>query len=343
MTAQVAVLNTQGIAIASDSAVTVTGGERERSYTSADKIFPVKGVPVAVLHSSRVQTWGVPWQLLVEAWGQQRAPEQLATLDGYAAEFRDWLLHRSGVVTPEEQDGFLRWIFRDYLMALRNRIRSELSTLGIAPEVGYAEGEVAQMVDRVVDSYVSTLKERDTFSCMEGADAKGLCSRLAGELREDLDWVFDDTQRTAHLDGTAQRIGELLVTTAEPFTSDATRGFVGFGRDSFFSGIYRVTISGALAGVVRYYDESEDHVSTTRRVSIAPLGMTDAMAGAFLRGTSQEYRYAAHRVLASCVEAKEGPGGDEASNAAHTQLDEEFDELEWEQFLSPLDIVGFCP
>jgi len=60
MTAQVAVLNTQGVALASDSAVTITGGAAPRSYQSADKIFPIKGEPLAVLHSGAALFWGFP-------------------------------------------------------------------------------------------------------------------------------------------------------------------------------------------------------------------------------------------------------------------------------------------
>lgn len=340
MTAQVAVLNTQGVALASDSAVTVIGGGTSRSYPSADKIFPVQGMPIAVLHSGCAALWGVPWQLLVDMWAQHREPVQAVSVEAYAREFTTWLAGQPALVTEEAQDEFFRWTFRDYLLAVRGRIRRDLEAQGIDPAVGYVEGALADVVDGAATHYLEVLNSRPPLRGPEQVDAAALCTRLSDELDDDLAWVFDDTPRTARLDVLVKQMAALLVVRAEPFSSDAVLAFTGYGRDDYFPSLFQMTLSGAVGGVVRTYDESQAAVSSSNRVSITPLGLTDAIH-AFLRGTSPQYRLAAHQVLDGYLEEDEEADG---TQPAHDQLDAKFDELEWKEFLSPmLGIVETLP
>ena len=225
MTAQVAVLNTNGIALASDSAVTITGGEQSISYQSADKIFPVNGVPLAVMHSGNASLWGVPWQLLVDMWGAGRAPGQAPSVRAYAQEFAAWLVAQPALVTQEAQDDFFRWTYRDYLLALRGAIRRDLHGAGIESNMGYVEGQEAAIVNDRADAYHERLASLDAFTGAENIDAERLCNRLADPLAEDVNWVFDDTPRTPHLDDVVSSIARLLVHKAEPFATDAVLAF----------------------------------------------------------------------------------------------------------------------
>jgi hypothetical protein len=351
VTAQVAVLNTNGIALASDSAVTITGGGQSRSYQSADKIFPIRGVPLAVLHSGNAALWGVPWQLLVDMWSIGRAQVQAVSVEAYAHEFSSWLTAQPALATEEAQDDFFRWTYRDYLMAVRGSIRRKMDEQGLEPAEGYVDGDVASIVDETIDGYTEGLSALENFRGMEKVDAEAICTRMADKLKEDLDWVFDDTPRTAHLDERASEVGRLLVHKAEPFATDAVLAFAGYGADDYFPSLYRMTISGAVGGVLRVYDDAGAIISAKNRVSINPLGLTEAI-DAFLRGTSPQYRAEAHRqfdvVLGPQPEAdpteEDHEGVQDERAASHAGLDEGFDAIEWQQFLSPmLDIVENLP
>ena len=67
MTAQVALLNGLGVALASDSAVTYGG----KVLNSSEKIFELH-LPhkVAVLTSGRADFMGIPWEVVLSAWSQ---------------------------------------------------------------------------------------------------------------------------------------------------------------------------------------------------------------------------------------------------------------------------------
>lgn len=344
MTAQVAVLNPQGIALASDSAVTITAGTQAHSYQSADKIFPISAVPVAVLHSGSASLWGVPWQLLVEMWSKDRAPVEVASMEAYAREFSLWLVAQQGLATEQAQVEFFRWSYRDYLLGVRARIRHELDDRDFPLTAGYVEAEEAGVIDAVIDEHTAGLAHRPDYQNTADIDAAGFCQGIGTELTEDLAWVFDDTPRTSHLDTAARSVAELLVTKAEPFSTDAVLAFAGYGAADYFPSLYEFRVAGVLGGRVRLYDEARSAVDANSRVSITPLGLTEAIT-TFLRGTSPQYRSAAHRVLQafadkSAFEQDHVPDVD----VSHRSLDEQFETIEWQEFLSPmLGIVETMP
>jgi hypothetical protein len=64
-------MNRYGVAVASDSAITVTG-KATRTYNSGEKISYLETAPVAVLQSGSDSVYGVPWQVLLKMWSQMR-------------------------------------------------------------------------------------------------------------------------------------------------------------------------------------------------------------------------------------------------------------------------------
>jgi len=68
MTAEVAVLNSNGIALAADSAVTI-GHEEGKIYTSADKLFQLSEcAPVGIMVYGSASFLGVPWETIIKSY-----------------------------------------------------------------------------------------------------------------------------------------------------------------------------------------------------------------------------------------------------------------------------------
>lgn len=349
MTAQVAVLSAQGIAVASDSAVTIVARDRgNRSYPSADKIFALPGVPVAVMHSGNASLRGVPWKLLIERWGIERDQIELDTMASYADELLAWLVKQEYFASDEAQDDTFRWMYRDYLLSVRNGIREALIREGISLEAGYlTDTAEAAVADDVVQSYLARLHERPDVAGFSVEIADALVVRLTEELREDFEWVFDDVPRTRLLDSHAVDIAKTLILKAEPFDLDATLAIVGYGREAFFPSSWQGTVTAIVAGLPRLWDVSETQISQGMRVTINPYGLTDAIH-MFLRGTSSRYLTTAHHALEALADelgvAEDDKAQQDVLTRAHDQLVERFDDLEWTEFLKPmLDVAETLP
>jgi hypothetical protein len=100
MTAEVAVLNKFGVALAADSAVTVDHWHQNKVitkvYNSANKVFTLsKFEPVGVLFYNAATFGGIPWETIVKVFRRQLHKTKLNTLEEYCTNFFGWLENNS--------------------------------------------------------------------------------------------------------------------------------------------------------------------------------------------------------------------------------------------------------
>ena len=66
MTAEFAVMNKPGVALAADSAVTVSGGDADKIHFSSDTFLQLSDTaPAAIMVSGSADFLGVPWEVFL--------------------------------------------------------------------------------------------------------------------------------------------------------------------------------------------------------------------------------------------------------------------------------------
>jgi hypothetical protein len=105
MTAEVALLNRAAVALAADSAVTITywegGQRRERFFKGANKIFNISDqYPVGMMIYDSGALEGMPWEVIAKAYREQR-PTSHNNLVDYAEDFFDFI-ETEGHLFPRE-------------------------------------------------------------------------------------------------------------------------------------------------------------------------------------------------------------------------------------------------
>jgi hypothetical protein len=84
MTAEVAVLNKTGVAIAADSAVTTGFPGKEKIFTTANKIFTLsKFQPVGVMINGHVEHLGIPWEVIIKDFRHRLGSQKFGDLREY--------------------------------------------------------------------------------------------------------------------------------------------------------------------------------------------------------------------------------------------------------------------
>ena len=100
MTSQVVLFNGYGVAMASDSALTMSGS---RVYDTAEKIVPLPNPhQVAVLMSGNAVLCNYPYTLLLGEWARSLGPTRLGAVIDYANSFLNWL--DTSALFAEEQE-----------------------------------------------------------------------------------------------------------------------------------------------------------------------------------------------------------------------------------------------
>lgn len=116
MTAEVAVFNSYGIALAADSAVTTSLGDSEKIYNNADKLFQLSKVnPVAIMIYNNASINGSPWELLIKAFKSEKGNLDLPTVHSYAVEFFKFIVEKKSIITEYHTSKFIRGFFRQVI------------------------------------------------------------------------------------------------------------------------------------------------------------------------------------------------------------------------------------
>ncbi|ANY25215.1 hypothetical protein [Gordonia terrae] len=101
MTAEAIVMNRSAVALAADSAVTISNRRTMKTYESANKLFElVKGSNIGVMVYSSATVDGTPWETVIKTYRQERGANPMPHVEDYAEDFIDFLAGHGGLITP---------------------------------------------------------------------------------------------------------------------------------------------------------------------------------------------------------------------------------------------------
>lgn len=83
MTAEIAVFNKSAVALAADSAVTISGGDGiNKIYNGADKLFALsKHHPVGIMVFGSASICGIPWEMIIKEFRKKLVTTTLIRLE----------------------------------------------------------------------------------------------------------------------------------------------------------------------------------------------------------------------------------------------------------------------
>jgi hypothetical protein len=153
MTTEIAVANRLGIALASDSAVTISGAGRVKIFDTADKLFELSTHhPVAVMINGNMDCLGIPWEILVKDFREEHgeaAREKIA----------DWT------------KDFLAYV-ESHMLISQESISKYVDTI-IESEINEIQGSVSSKIrDRIFRRATGVKMDKLSIDDMVLADAK---------------------------------------------------------------------------------------------------------------------------------------------------------------------------
>lgn len=91
MTAEIAIMNQEAVALAADSAVTLTDseyGEVAKIFTSANKLFALSQFhPVGIMIYGNARLGEVPWETVIKLYRDHLKEEELGSIEDYTLDF----------------------------------------------------------------------------------------------------------------------------------------------------------------------------------------------------------------------------------------------------------------
>jgi len=294
MTAQIAVMNKEAVALASDSAVTMREKRGQKMFSSANKLFTLsKYEPVGIMAYGTADFMGVPWESIVKMYRAELARQRFETLGGYAEHFIAFLNDGNPLFPESEQrNNVYRTAARFY-----NRVKEALfkrvkATVERRAQV--KEAEIFDVASRVIEGYHSWLQQCADLPTLPAGHLGNVLNKYGDVIDRARENIFQELP----LSDLSQR--QLRETAAALFCKDAhirrvsrMSGVViaGFGENDFFPMIRSFWVDSVADNKLKYKVKRVPEISFDNPAAVIPFAQAE-MVHTFMEGIDPSlYRF----------------------------------------------------
>jgi hypothetical protein len=316
MTAEVAIMNTQGIALAADSAVTLGGG---KTYNTADKLFALsKHHPVGIMMYNSADIMGVSCETIIKSYREFLGAKSFDTLSEYAGDFINYLSKFPYFTDAQMKDYFEGECF-DVFSRVLGWFLDKLHR-----EFDGKENIEKSQIEAVFNATLKEIKDR----IKKASDEK--------QIKVDTDYIEKNGESAAKITGivfekfpvSKKQAADLVSILTQNFQKcgwmDRFTGIViaGYGEREIFPAVHDFCVGGKIGNSLIYFNESIDTIDgVTHTSSIDPYAQT-GMVHQFAKGIDPDFYETITEKTGAVLQALSGllPDADKPKTKALSDL-----------------------
>ena len=290
MTAEVAVLNSVGVALAADSAVTV-GLQTGKIYTSADKLFQLSDhAPVGVMVYGSANFLGVPWETIIKCYRTKLGSKTFARLEDYSRDLIRFLKEAKTLFPATCQKDEMNTIAHGYYTFVRERLEASIKE-------EYDQGnklselKVKRMfTDIVTEELISTKK----WPLLQAISPQ-IVARIRKTYTRQINVIRGEVFEKLPISALAKR--RLTETMIEVVTRErllqrerhAGGVVAGFGDKEHYPKLTEYVLFGMLSGYPLYSEGNQATIDGGREAIVVPFAQRE-MVMTFMDGIDPKLR-----------------------------------------------------
>ena len=297
MTAEIAILNREAIALAADSAATFRSVHGQKIFTSANKIFTLsKYHPVGVMIFGNAVLHETPWETIIKMYRRELGKKKFATLDQQAKHFLGYLKNKREFSSAETQATFVRHMVSSYFELIKDDILKQVKHF-TNPASGQGVITTSQ-----IPGVVSLVLNKHLQGWTQSDNGPHVTSKLKSSILRIYKTIFDENLKkifeklpltTLHKQKLMEIAALIFVKRANGMTPPFRSGLViaGFGDKDIYPQCINYSVLGIAANHLIYFEESNTRVSSKNSATIAPFAQDD-VAKSFIGGVDPRYEVA---------------------------------------------------
>lgn len=302
MTSEVLLMNRSAVAMAADSAVTITGQHGQTIYQSVDKVFQlIDGQRVGIMIYNNAEIMNVPWETVISLYRTESNGKKFGTVAEYAADFLVFLEKHKELFPKDHQDlEFYKSVAQVYGMIAEEFDRQIQMFRDSTNEDGREHSTsifefVVQEIHHAYNHYFDDSK-RENLDCFPsdmgdrikkryGSQINELIASLAGHLQADYAGL-------SLSDAVKHRLFEIAIFTVTKnafFEGYTGIVFAGFGTREKFPSMVSYHTGGVYGGTLKRAIDRQEAVLPDS----GPVVMTfaqDKMIYTFMTGIDRDFR-----------------------------------------------------
>ncbi len=302
MTSEVVLMNRQAVAMAADSAVTISGDRYLKTYQSVDKLFPlVDGQPVAVMIYNNAEIMSTPWETVISLYREQSRGRPMETVAAYAEDFMEFLSGNPDLFPADHQDTeFFKVVavvftviaeefdyqVQQFQQSRAGKVRDHLSAI-----FEYVVGQIHADYERYPDD-----SPRAELPCFPGGMAEQVRRRYGAEIDQLIESLLSSLRAEfpglSVTEATRARLRDIGVfaATKDAFFEHYTGVvFAGFGAREKFPSMRSYLTSSVILGILKRKRDRAADINADSGPVFQPFAQ-DRMIRTFLTGMDQYLR-----------------------------------------------------
>ncbi len=245
MTAEIAILNSEAVALAADSAATARIGTIDKTSTSANKIFALSDYhPVGIMVYGLASFMGIPWETIIKHYRATALPVNgFDKLEQYADDFLSFLSYENITFHKVAEANYIGSFVDSVLYEIRNSIVK-------AVKKSAEEGEdinddmIRETNKEIIRTYHNNSRGRGRF--FPKRISKSVMQRYMRGINKDIDGIFEGFEIQ---DDLRLKLYEILENVFARFLmEDISCGIIitGFGEKEFTPSLTSYEVEGIL-------------------------------------------------------------------------------------------------
>lgn len=304
MTAEIIVLNREGVAMATDSAVTSSLGDIDKISSSANKLFSLSNKhPVGIMVYGNSSLMGIPWETIIKVYRSTYLPPiGFPTLDEYAKHFISFLCYKNVKFHHFAEENYIQDFVADILLRI---IRVISNNVEANKREGHDIDEIylSRIINRVIDdAYAFHHNSGTLYITIE--QSKIVFRKYNKHIKNHIDTAFAGFPLNS---GYRSKLYDLLVEAfSKSILDNVSSGVViaGFGENEFLpmvkafriEGIVRFNQNDTELEILKYVEDEDKSSSADIQSAVIPYAQEE-MVCRFMEGVDPDYLVEEERFL----------------------------------------------
>ncbi|NJM75233.1 MAG: hypothetical protein HC852_04935 [Acaryochloridaceae cyanobacterium RU_4_10] len=242
MTTEVAILNKSAVALAADSAVTISHGinGEKKIYNSVNKLFSLsKHHPIGIMVYDNANIMDVPWETLIKSYRKKLGSQSKSLLKEYVDDFLKFI--KNDFFNEEIEQQYIERIIIEQLVYLKSTI-SNLVNQEINDSGEISENKTKEIIKSIIDPFHNKILHEKTIENIAQDDFvkiflsryKTLIDKLIDNILEKLPLTKNDRKKLMEIPA--------LFFCKEIFIYKTGVVIAGFGEDEIYPSLHSLII-----------------------------------------------------------------------------------------------------
>lgn len=262
MTTEVAILNKSAVALAADSAVTISHGinGEKKIYNSVNKLFSLsKHHPIGIMIYDNANIMDAPWETLIKAYRKKLGNQSKLLLKEYVDDFLEFIKNEFFDEATETQ--YVKRIIIEQLAYLKSKI-SDLVGQEIKNSGEISENKTKEIIKSIIDPFYNNVLCEDTVENISQNEFvktfllkyKSLFNELIDDILEKIPLTKNDRKKLIEIPA--------LFFCKEIFIYRTGVVIAGFGEDEIYPSLHSLIIECSIIKNLKFKREEGACVNT---------------------------------------------------------------------------------